>query len=90
MFAVKDEVCRHIAEKNCEIKYQVVMKDERESGLREVLNLGHTVGRAIETVSDYKLLHGEAVAIGLVAEVKMAEHLATVQQRMKQSMVAHC
>ena len=39
-----------------------------ELGLREVLNLGHTVGRAVETVSDYRLLHGEAVAIGLAAE----------------------
>jgi 3-dehydroquinate synthase len=52
------------------------MKDERESGLREVLNLGHTIGRAIETVSDYKLLHGEAVAIGLAAEVDMAYRLS--------------
>ena len=75
VLAVKDEVCRHIAEKNCEIKYQVVMKDERESGLREVLNLGHTVGRAIETVSEYILLHGEALAIGLMAEVKLAKKL---------------
>ena len=41
------------------------MKDEREAGLRENLNLGHTVGRAIETVSDYKLLHGEALSIGM-------------------------
>lgn len=64
--------CEHIAEKNCEIKYQVVMKDERESGLREILNLGHTVGRAIETVSGYELMHGEAVAIGLAAEVHLA------------------
>lgn len=46
--------CEYIAENNCKIKYDVVMKDERESGLREVLNLGHTVGRAIETVSDYR------------------------------------
>jgi 3-dehydroquinate synthase len=51
------------------------MKDERESGLREVLNLGHTVGRAIETVSDYRLLHGEAVSIGLVAAAKLSEKL---------------
>lgn len=64
--------CEHVAEKNCEIKYQVVMKDERESGLREVLNLGHTVGRAVETVSGYELMHGEAVAIGLAAEVHLA------------------
>ncbi len=69
------EACEYIAEKNCEIKYNVVMKDERESGLREVLNLGHTVGRAIETVSDYRLLHGEALSIGMVAEVKLAKKL---------------
>jgi len=70
--------CEHIANENCRIKYQVVMKDERESGLREVLNLGHTVGRAIETVSDYRLLHGEAVSIGMVAQVKLANRLGYV------------
>lgn len=75
VFDCDTEVCEHIAEKNCEIKYQVVMKDELETGLREVLNLGHTVGRAIETVSDYRLLHGEALSIGLVAEVKLAKSL---------------
>lgn len=67
--------CEYIAENNCQIKYKVVMQDERESGLREILNLGHTVGRAIETVSDYKLLHGEAVAIGLVAQALLSESL---------------
>jgi 3-dehydroquinate synthase len=51
------------------------MKDERESGLREILNYGHTVGRAIETVSDYKLLHGQAVSIGIVAASKMGARL---------------
>lgn len=75
VFSFDNEVCEHIAHENCRIKYQVVMKDERESGLREVLNLGHTVGRAIETVSDYRLLHGEAVSIGLVAEVRLARKL---------------
>lgn len=75
IFDGEEEVCRHIAQKNCSIKYKVVMKDERESGLREILNLGHTVGRAVETVSGYKLLHGEALAIGLMAEVKLAEKL---------------
>ena len=61
------KACERMAQWNCEIKYQVVMKDEREAGLREVLNLGHTVGRAIETLSNYRLLHGEAVSIGLIA-----------------------
>lgn len=75
LLAVEKEACEHIAAENCRIKYEVVMKDERESGLREVLNLGHTVGRAIETVSDYRLLHGEAVSIGLVAEVRLSVKL---------------
>lgn len=70
--------CEYIANENCKIKYEVVMKDERESGLREILNLGHTVGRAIETVSDYRLLHGEALSIGIVAEVKLAYKLGYV------------
>lgn len=72
--------CEYIAEKNCSIKYKVVMKDERESGLREILNLGHTVGRAIETVSDYRLLHGEALAIGMAAEVRLATKFGTMTQ----------
>ena len=72
VMALEKDACEHIAHENCRIKYEVVMQDERESGLREVLNLGHTVGRAIETVSDYRLLHGEALAIGLAAEVRLA------------------
>ena len=80
IYAVDSSACEHIAEQNCRIKYDVVMKDERESGLREILNLGHTVGRAIETVSDYRLLHGEAVSIGLVAEVKLSQKLGHMTQ----------
>lgn len=82
------EVCSHIAEQNCSIKYKVVMKDERESGLREVLNLGHTVGRAIETVSDYKLLHGEALSVGMVAEVKLAYKLGYVSADERDRVIA--
>lgn len=80
---IEQDVCEHITEENCNVKYRVVMKDERESGLREILNLGHTVGRAIETVSDYRLLHGEALAIGLVAEVKLSYKLGymTAEER---------
>ena len=73
IFAGDTEACEFIAAHNCSVKYNVVMKDEHESGLREVLNLGHTVGRAIETVSDYRLLHGEAVAIGLAAQARLGE-----------------
>lgn len=88
ILSLQKEACEHIAEENCKIKYHVVMKDERESGLREVLNLGHTVGRAIETVSDYRLLHGEAVSIGMVAEVKLAYRLGYVTERERDAVIA--
>ena len=88
ILSLHKEACEHIAEENCKIKSHVVMKDERESGLREVLNLGHTVGRAIETVSDYRLLHGEAVAIGMVAEVKLAYRLGYVTEKERDAVIA--
>ena len=81
ILSVEREACEHIAEKNCQIKYHVVEQDETESsGLREILNLGHTVGRAVETVSGYELLHGEAVAIGLMAQLLLSERLGYVSQ----------
>ncbi len=52
----------------CELKAQVVLEDERESGLRAILNFGHTLGHALEAETQYQsYLHGEAVAIGMVA-----------------------
>lgn len=66
----------HLVARSVEIKAGVVTADERESGLRATLNLGHTVGHAIETCLDYRdLLHGEAVAIGLVAAARIAERM---------------
>ncbi len=69
------DVCEHIAYKNCEIKYRVVEQDEKESNLRQILNLGHTAGRALEALSHYELLHGEAVAIGLSVQARIARKL---------------
>ncbi|WP_206885248.1 3-dehydroquinate synthase [Alicyclobacillus mali (ex Roth et al. 2021)] len=54
------------------VKVDVVNQDERETGLRQVLNVGHTVGHAVEQYSGYSLGHGEAVAIGLVVEAMIA------------------
>ena len=88
IMAIEKEACEHIAQVNCKVKYQVVMKDERESGLREILNLGHTVGRAIETVSDYRLLHGEAVSIGLVAEANLALKLGYITEEERDAVEA--
>ncbi len=72
--------CEYIAEMNCKIKYHVVEKDEKENGLRETLNLGHTVGRAVETVSGYRLLHGEAVSIGMAAQVRLSVKLGYMSE----------
>ena len=69
------DACEHIAFKNCEIKYTVVQKDEKESNLRMVLNLGHTAGRAFEALCSYTYTHGECVAIGIVVQAFIAEDL---------------
>ncbi|MBP8305575.1 MAG: 3-dehydroquinate synthase [Phycisphaerae bacterium] len=55
-----------IAERNCRIKGRVVEQDPQEQNLRRVLNYGHTIGHAVESASRYRVLHGEAVAIGMV------------------------
>jgi 3-dehydroquinate synthase len=58
----------------CEIKAEVVREDETESGLRAILNFGHTVGHALEAISHYgKYLHGEAISIGQVAAARLSE-----------------
>ena len=60
-------VLEELAFRNCKIKASVVQKDPREKNLRRTLNYGHTIGHAVESVSNFELLHGEAVAIGIVA-----------------------
>ncbi len=65
----------HIVRRCCEIKAEVVSKDEREGGLRAVLNFGHTVGHAVETAENYTRRHGEAVAIGMVYASRLAHRM---------------
>lgn len=63
----------HIVKRSCEIKAAVVAEDERESGLRRILNFGHTLAHAIEEQTHYeKFRHGEAVAIGMVAAAQIS------------------
>lgn len=57
------------------IKSGVVARDERESGLRKILNFGHTIGHAVEAACNYELLHGECVAIGMILEARIAERI---------------
>jgi len=57
------------------LKGRVVVSDEREAGRRAVLNFGHTVAHAVEAATDYRVSHGEAVSIGVVAEARLAERV---------------
>lgn len=71
----------NIIRRSCEIKAEVVSKDEREGGLRAILNFGHTIGHAIETVTGYKrFLHGEAVAIGMCAAAELAVRMKILRK----------
>jgi 3-dehydroquinate synthase len=70
---ISDELLETIISRSCQAKADVVSRDEREAGLRAILNYGHTIGHAIESLTNYKqFVHGEAVAIGMVAAGKIA------------------
>ena len=68
-------VLAELVSRSVRLKAEVVSGDEREQGRRAILNAGHTVGHAIERVSQYGILHGDAVAIGLVVEALLAHRL---------------
>jgi 3-dehydroquinate synthase len=65
--------------RSIEIKAEVVSKDERESGLRKILNFGHTIGHAVESAADYSLSHGTCVALGMVLEARLGEKLGVTK-----------
>lgn len=64
---LEPETTSFIVKRSCQIKADVVSRDEKEGGLRRILNFGHTIGHAVEAVSGYTMPHGEAVSIGMVA-----------------------
>jgi 3-dehydroquinate synthase len=68
-----------IVARSVEIKSAVVASDSRESGRRKTLNFGHTLGHAIEHLSGYRLLHGEAVSIGMCLEAALAERMGIAE-----------
>ncbi|MDQ8153218.1 MAG: 3-dehydroquinate synthase [Gemmatimonadota bacterium] len=71
--ALSAEMAQRLVLDSVAVKVQVVASDEREGGRRKILNFGHTIGHAVEHLSKYELLHGEAVAIGMVAEARLGE-----------------
>ncbi len=72
----------HIVARSCEIKAEVVSQDEKESGLRAILNYGHTFGHAIEAAVGYKdWLHGEAISAGMVMASAMSASMGALSQQ---------
>lgn len=65
-------ILEKIISRSVEIKANVVVRDEKEKGERSILNFGHTIGHAIEKLSGYKILHGEAVGLGILVEARIA------------------
>jgi 3-dehydroquinate synthase len=79
------KLLEQVVARSVALKADVVGLDERESGLRMILNLGHTVGHAIESVTKYKaLLHGEAIAWGILAALHIAQARGTVSEEQAQ------
>ncbi|MDO8684277.1 MAG: 3-dehydroquinate synthase [Armatimonadota bacterium] len=81
ILALDAETVAQIISRSCEIKAGVVAADERESGLREILNFGHSLGHGIETAAGYgRYRHGEAVSIGMVGEAHIAERMGIAER----------
>ena len=72
-------ILKRIVLASAKTKADVVSKDEREGGLRNLLNFGHSIGHAYEAILTPQVLHGEAVAIGMVKEAELARHLGVLK-----------
>ncbi|MEK6957525.1 MAG: 3-dehydroquinate synthase [archaeon] len=80
ILAREPKIMAEVIKRNCELKARVVEKDEKEMNYRRVLNLGHTIGHAIETLGKYTThSHGEAVSIGMAVENRIAVRLGLLQ-----------
>lgn len=73
LLGLEPEILAETVRRSCAIKVEIVSEDEYEQGLRAILNFGHTIGHALETLTDYKVYrHGEAVAAGMAAAASLS------------------
>ena len=73
-------ILKQTIKRSCEIKASIVMQDEREKGIRKILNYGHTIGHAIESALNYKISHGQAIAIGMSYAAKLSAKLGFLHE----------
>jgi len=78
--SLDDGALEEIVFRSAKIKAEIVEKDEKDSGLRAILNYGHTVGHAIESASDFKVEHGTAVAIGMLAAARISNQMGILDK----------
>ncbi|GAF81037.1 unnamed protein product, partial [marine sediment metagenome] len=78
--SLDEKLLEEVVSKSTKIKAEVIEKDERDFGLRNILNYGHTIGHAIESASDFKIGHGEAVAIGMLAAGRISNRLGMLDK----------
>jgi 3-dehydroquinate synthase len=87
ILALDEDILINAIKWSCTIKRNVVEADEKESFKRKILNLGHTIGHAIEKTMNYEIKHGEAVALGMIAETKIAENLGMCNTVMSKKII---
>ncbi|HEY50648.1 MAG TPA: 3-dehydroquinate synthase [Dehalococcoidia bacterium] len=78
--SLDEGLLEEIVYQSVRIKAAVVAEDELDMGLRNILNYGHTIGHAVESASDFKIKHGSAVAIGMVAAARVSLHLGLLDE----------
>ena len=78
--SLDEKVLEEIVDRSSRIKAGIVEKDEQDLGLRHILNYGHTVGHALESVSDFRLGHGGAIALGMLAAAKISNKMGLLDK----------
>ncbi len=81
IYELKPKDLEYIIFESCSAKAYIVSKDEKEAGLRRILNFGHTIGHAIETELNYKIPHGLAVSVGMAVAAKLSEEINLAQEK---------
>lgn len=81
LLACNQNILKNVVHRAVTIKARVVEEDEKENNLRMILNFGHTIGHALEQISQYKMLHGIAVGYGILVEAKISEILGILSHK---------
>jgi 3-dehydroquinate synthetase len=82
LIKLKPDITSKVISRSAAIKCRVVSEDERETGIRTILNYGHTVAHGLEAATDYgRFLHGEAVAIGMMAAARLSRQLKLLSEK---------